>query len=218
MKLNSYIILVLSFLLSFEAMAQKPGKEMQSSGPINEVDSKGKRHGMWLNNNAPRMGEPGNSEFGNYDHGAKIGQWYKLDNEGSLLSIESFRNNVLDGEVKYYDRGMLYCEGHYRGLNPTHKFDTIVVIDPVTQLEAYRVIPTDNGTMRHGTWRYFNPLNGHLVKVEEYQVDELVYKKEYEVSASFDSTYLKVHEQALPHVKGTKVSIPAGKKTSYLNN
>jgi len=182
---------------------------------LNKLDSKGKRQGMWLTQKEPRMGEPGISEFGNYDHGSKYGTWYKIDNFGDLVAIEMFKNNVLDGEVKYYEQGKLYCVGHYRGLNPKNKYDTVVVMHPVTQEEEYRVIPTDNGSLRHGNWKYYDPNNGHLIKEEEYQVDELIYKKDYEVSAGTDSIYRRKHEALMPHVTGKGVKLPAGKKVSY---
>jgi antitoxin component YwqK of YwqJK toxin-antitoxin module len=161
------------------------------------------------------MGEPGVSEFGNYEHGSKYGLWYKIDHSGDLLSIENFRNNVLDGEVKYYDQGRLYCIGHYRGLNPRNKFDTIVVMHPVTQEEQYKVISTDQGALRHGTWQYFDPANGYLVKEEEYQVDELVFRKDYDVAGGADSLARKRHEAQMPHNKKKKALPPAGKKLSY---
>jgi antitoxin component YwqK of YwqJK toxin-antitoxin module len=170
---------------------------------------------MWWVSIPPRMGEPGTTEFGSYDHGTKYGVWYKLDTQGDLIAIESFRNNVLDGQVKYYDRGRLYCTGHYRGLNPRNKFDTIMVMDPITHNESYKVIAADQGTVRHGTFQYFNPYNGHLIKEEEYQVDELVFKKDYEISANVDSIYLKQHEQRMPHKTGARYTPPPGKKVSY---
>jgi antitoxin component YwqK of YwqJK toxin-antitoxin module len=161
------------------------------------------------------MGEPGVNEFGNYDHGIKVGNWYKVDNGGDLVSIEAYRNDVLDGEVKYYDQGKLYCVGHYRGLNPKYAFDTIVVTHPVTQEEEYKVVATDNGSLRHGTWKYYNPGTGSLIKEEEYQVDELVFHKEYEVSSKVDSVYMKKHEAMMPHNSGAKAKLPPGKKVSY---
>lgn len=212
------LVFVFLVLGSFQAIAQVGAKstfQPNEKTPVNQVDSKGQKHGMWWINVDPRMGEPGMTEFGSYSHGIKYGAWYKLDTEGDLIAIESFKNNVLDGQVKYYDRGRLYCTGYYRGLNPKNKFDTIMVMDPITHNETYRVIPTDQGTMRHGTFQYFNPYNGHLIKEEEYQVDELVYKKDYEVSANVDSIYQKQHEQRMPHKTGINYTPPPGKKLSY---
>ncbi len=212
-----YYLFVLACLLSLPVLAQQkedappPGKKSE----LNKYDAKGKKDGTWFTTKEPRMGEPGVNEFGNYDHGVKVGNWYKVDNGGDLVSIEGYRNDVLDGEAKYYDQGRLYCVGHYRGLNPKNKFDTIVVMHPVTQEEEYKVIPTDIGSMRHGTWKYYNPATGGLIKEEEYQVDELVFHKEYEVSSTADSVYMKKREAMLPHNRGLKSNPPPGKKVSY---
>jgi hypothetical protein len=123
----------------------------------------------------------------------------------------------LDGEVKYYDRGHLYCVGNYRGLNASQAYDTIVVMDPVTQAESYKVISTENGTLRHGTWKYYNPGTGQLMREEEYQVDELVFKKDYHVSAGMDSVYRRKHEMKMPHRKGEQYAPPSAKRHSYTN-
>ena len=218
MRLFPFLVSMLVISLSFKASAQNGAAgdvQSEERTPVNQVDSRGQKHGMWWISVAPRMGEPGTTEFGNYDHGIKYGLWYKLDSEGDLVAVESFRNSVLDGEVKYYDQGRLYCSGNYLGLNPKYKFDTIMVMDPITHNESYKVIPTINGSVRHGTFQYFNPRNGHLIKEEEYQVDELVYRKGYEISANVDSIYLRQHEQRMPHKTGAKYAPPSGKKISY---
>jgi hypothetical protein len=216
MQIRSLLILLLSFL-AFDGIAQNNLESQQfERKPVNEMDSKGARNGLWCISVPSRMGEPSTTELGNFDHGTKYGVWYKFDSEGDLMAVENFRNNVLDGEVKYYEQGKLYCAGHYRGLNPKQKLDTIVVIDPVTHVESYRVITTDHGSLRHGTWKYYNPGTGRIIKEEEYQVDELIFQKEYALSSSEDSLYIKQKVEGLPHNKGVKYKLPAGKKlTSY---
>lgn len=205
------------FLLIFSSarmQAQKAAApQPEEKTPVNQFDLKGKKHGMWWTAVPPRKGEPGITEFGSYDHGVKIGVWYKMDEEGDLVAIENFRNDVLDGEVKYYERGLLYCVGHYRGLNPMQAMDTIVVLDPVTHIESYRAVSTDQGSLRHGNWRYFNPETGSLVREEEYQVDELIVKRDFVDKK--DSIYRRLHQDRLPHKKGANYAPPAGKKTSY---
>ncbi|MBS1782962.1 MAG: hypothetical protein JSS78_07835 [Bacteroidetes bacterium] len=212
------ILLLSCLLISIVASAQKRREDAPITPEpttLNKVDSKGKRHGLWLSTTAARMGEVGFSEFGNYDHGIKIGQWYKIDEGGELMAIEAYRNNVRDGEVRYYEQGKLYCVGHYRGLNPRQQFDTIVVMDPTTQEEQYRIIPTEQGSLRHGLWRYYDPNWGFLTKEEEYQVDELVYKKDFIVSSSRDSLNKQKHEEQLPHVKRKPLSAPRSGRISY---
>lgn len=200
-------------LIVGHAQAQQQEEKM----PINQKDEKGFRNGSWYITTPERMDEKGYAEFGKYTHGKKQGPWYKIDAQGELMAIENFRNDVLDGEVKYYERGALYCVGHYRGLNPLNKLDTFVVMDPVTHDERYVTIETEKGSAAHGTWLYYNPINGHLLREEEYQVDRLVYKKEYEVSPADDKANMKKHEQRMPHVKDRQYKPPVSKQQSYLD-
>lgn len=211
----------LSFLFIFffyTATAQNitlPGSK--PSGTINQVDENGKPNGMWWQNAVicPE-GEHGCHEWGNYDHGRKIGKWYKVSGDNELLAVENFKNNALDGEAKYYDRGHLYCIGTYRGMNPDNQYDTIVVTDPETGAEKLTQVPTDKGSLRHGMWRYYDEETGRLIKEEEYQVDNLLYVKEYPISKA-DSTYYAKRNANLPHVKNKNYTPPPSKTFSLTN-
>jgi antitoxin component YwqK of YwqJK toxin-antitoxin module len=215
MKLACTILFIAALLGGKPAMAQKAEGQAKHE-PINQVDERGRKNGMWYFHTAARMGEVGTSEFGHYDHGRKIGNWYKVDGDGELISVEMYKNNVLDGEVKYYDKGLLSCVGHYRGLNPSQEYDSIIVVDPTTNEQLMRVIPTDRGTLRHGTWKYYEPVTGRLLKEEDYQVDELVYSKEYMMTKTDSLNYQK-QVQNLPHNKKEHYKPPV-KPVSYLND
>jgi hypothetical protein len=179
------------------------------------MDGHGKRHGLWVLSQGARMGEPGFTEFGNYDHGIKSGAWYKLDGEGELQAMETFKNNVKDGEAKYFESGRLVAIGQYRGLNPARERDTFMVEDPITGAQSLRSITTERGTMRHGLWRFYDASTGRLVREEEYQVDELVFHKEFPMSRE-DSLYFQKREASMPHNKKTNYyKPPANRRTSY---
>ena len=212
----------LLFLFLFVSFGQKTlaqGKisveGMFETEKINQLDPKGKRQGPWLFTIKARMGEPARKEFGNYEQGYKNGLWYQLDAEGELLAIENYRNNILDGEVRYFDQGKLFCIGHYRGLNPHQDFDTIVVVNPESMEEKYHVLSTEKGSLRHGSWKYFSSENGNLIREEIYQVDNLVFKKDYDYSGS-DSVFRKQYELKLPHFQKKHYAPPAGKSTSLI--
>ena len=131
----STLLLVTTLNVGAQTVKQAPSLP---AGDVNKKDNKGKPDGMWVLSAPPRMGEPGFTEFGLYDHGHKAGVWYKMDGAGQLTSSETFRNNVLDGEAKYYENGRLTCIGYYRGLNPQYPFDTFYVTDPETHKEIRR--------------------------------------------------------------------------------
>ncbi len=169
----------------------------------NQVDGKGVRTGFWWITNNERMGEGAYTEFGHYDHGNKTGRWYKMDGENNLISIESYKDDVLNGEVRYFEKGKLTSIGHYRGINHRSLYDTIVVVDPGTGSERQRALLAEKGSLRHGTWRYYDSQTGKLLREEEYQVDNLIYKKEYVTAVSDSVAYLRQLKkmQQAKHIK-----------------
>jgi hypothetical protein len=211
MKLIKFILLLALLYICMDATAQ----DNTENKSFNRTDAAGKRHGMWVLRMAERMGEPGSTEVGNYDHGSKIGPWYKLDGDGELQAMETYKNGVKDGEAKYFEGGHLVAVGQYRGLNPDHARDTFMVEDPVTGAQSLKSIATERGTMRHGQWRFYDAGSGRLMREEEYQVDELIYQKDFPMSKS-DSLYYQKREAGMPHNKKTNYYKPPGsKQTKY---
>src|SRR5690606_23832105 len=109
----------------------------------------------------------------------------------------NFREDLLDGEVKYYTNGRLNCTGNYRGLNRSYDYDTVMVTNPETGAQSLVPVPTYKGSLRHGMWRFYDVESGRLLREEDYQVDELVYHKDYLSKA--DSAYYEKRRATLPH-------------------
>ena len=179
---------------------------------LNQTDKKGRREGMWLIQQPERMGEDAYAEFGNYIAGQKFGVWYRMTPLEEIIAIEHYNRNVLDGEVQYYEQGRLVCIGHYLGLNPDQDYDTIFVTDPITQNEKMVRIATDRGTLKHGTWRYYDAATGRLAKEEEWSADELVDRKEFTIS-QFDSAYYQRRLKLMPHNQKHIYKPPPGKRS-----
>ncbi len=187
----------------------------QGADNLNKLDENGNRHGYWWINEPALRGEEAYTTFGTYDHGQKTGKWYKTNDQGEVLSIENYTFDVLNGEAKYFDRGRVTSIGNYRGLNPTHEFDTVAVVDPATGAETLRAIPSDKGSVRHGLWRYYDMNTGMLVREEEYQVDELIYRKDFNRPQQ-DSVALKKQDEKLKREQaGPYYSPPKKKQVSY---
>lgn len=192
-----YITYLLAILLTISAVLARA----QASEPnLNRKDAQGKPDGLWYIYESARMGEPGKSEFGSYDHGNKTGLWYAADNRGNIVSIESYKYNQRDGEAQYFEHGQLVCAGQYKGLNPNYEIDTVLVVHPTTGDERLVYIPTERGSVRHGRWRYYDELTGRLIREENYQVDELIFRKDFPVSPA-DSLYYSERNKRLPHIK-----------------
>lgn len=182
---------------------------------VNQKDNKGQKQGTWVINIPEKRGEEAYTEFGDYKNSLKNGPWYKLNSVGDIVSVENYKKDLLDGEVKYYVKGNVTVIGAYRGLNPEVKFDTIVVTEPVTGEEKLVAVEADRGSVRHGTWRYFDELTGYMSKLEEYQIDSLIYEEYFQYTKA-DSTFYQERNKNLPHMKKAAPK-PAKKQHSYLN-
>jgi hypothetical protein len=197
--------------------ANKPVKEEKKKDNLNKTDDHDQKQGLWFYKHDARLGEPLYYEYGNYSDDKKTGIWTKLDAEQTLMSTENFSNGVLNGTSQYYEKGRLVCIGTYRGLNQTQKFDSIWVTNPATDLDTMVVVPTDMGYTKHGTWRYYDAVTGQMTKEEEYQVDNLIYEKEYHHISKTDSVMMKKREENFPHNKKRAASRPPGKYRSQIN-
>ena len=185
-----------------------------TSGNYNKKDAKGLRTGLWIIETPPLRGEPGTTDFGTYIKGAKNGPWYKMLGDGDLQSIENYKNNLRDGESKYFENNRLVAVGNYVALNPDVIIDTIVVIDPVTQDERLVAIESLKGSVRNGLWRYYDARTGRLNREERWIADELIVHKDFEVS-QVDSVYYKQYREAMPHNTGERVRPPRGREFHY---
>jgi hypothetical protein len=191
---------VLTLLIFLLVTSLASGQTTVGSASVNLRDKAGKPHGMWYIRQPPRMGEPAYAEWGTYDHGRKTGVWYQTDAEGEIKAVERFRNDVKDGEAKYFQSGRLIAAGPYRGLNPAREYDTVLVTNAVTGEEKPVRVRTDRGSMRHGLWRFYDEQTGRLTREVEFQVDEVIYQRSFLLTKD-DSTYYEQRIKKLPHVR-----------------
>ncbi len=214
--------IILLFLAFWGAMMMTPSYLIAQAArpsftekPENRLDAQGRKQGLWLLRSSASKGEPGFIELGQFQDGRRIGPWYKIDGEGELVSMLNYRFGVLDGEAQYYEQGRLVATGHYMGLNPKNETDTFLVEDPVTGEQVWRYIATDRGTVRHGIWKFYDPLSGRLIEEQEYQLDSLIYQRDFPMSSA-DSLYFKKREQELPHNQHkTPYAPPVEKQIHY---
>lgn len=215
MIINRLIPFFLLLLMATTVAAQQLPDKKKLKEKLNQYDSRGMKDGLWLNRMPERKGEAGYNEFGNYYKGEKTGLWYKMDGEGDLMAIENYKRDYYDGQVKYFTNGQLSVVGMYHALNPDVVVDTIMVTEPVTGMQELVAVKADRGTVRHGTWRFYDQRTGRLEKVEEYQVDNLIYEEYFPMSKA-DSLYYEKRNTNLPHMKKGSDK-PQRKMHSYLN-
>lgn len=144
---------------------------------LNCVDMNGKKQGRWVNELPPLRGEKGYEEQGVYINDKKEGQWQQFTLDGDLLAIENYRWGNKNGRCMYYTPfGQPIREESWKAVNPDNPYDTVDIFglnDP-SKVVRRDVIKLDGYTLRHGTWKFFDPDFGTVVKTEQYRHDKLV--------------------------------------------
>lgn len=206
------LLLLISLLLTNAAFSQEFINE--EPVPTNQLNKEGKRDGLWYFSKPARMGEPATLEFGNYSSGKRNGLWCKMEKyTEKLINMETYKDGMLNGEVKYFEDGKLYCIGNYLALNPQYKYETFLIVDPVTHLERFKSVPTESGAIRHGYWRYYNTDSGYLYREEEYVGDDLVYSKNFKNQPKTTNVNGTTDSPKLPHQKHSNYKPPVGKRS-----
>lgn len=138
----------------------------------NQVDAKKRKQGPWIEQVESIRGEPGFSWEGVYKNDRKEGIWKKFTINGDLLAEETFKNGALDGLCKYfYPDGKISAVGMMVTTDIEGQKDTVLVIDPVTQEEAFIEVTRKGNSVRQGEWRIYDE-DGVMLK-ETYERGEL---------------------------------------------
>ncbi len=200
----TYFILV---CLSLPALAQNTAKQLPNQfeiavngDTINRTNAQGKRSGIWSIYNESRFGDDSFYDIGEYTEDKKHGVWKMYSKSGLLIKAVNYYNNYKHGEAKFYDQGRLVCVGQNKALRTDVAYDTILVEDAITNELKERIIPTSLGSVRHGLWVYYKPPFKEITRIEEYQLDELIYEKDY--TTKTDSMAIQKKLATYPHASG----------------
>ena len=169
------LLLSLLIIFSISANGQCKTFRISSNGDtLDCVDMKGLKQGKWLVRVAPLRGEPGFEEEGLFLNDKKEGIWRRFNLMGDPLAQENYKWGNKHGISRYFTVAGLEHEESWRAVTPGRSFDTIDVQDLKDPNKYEQVIvKTDGSSMRHGTWKYYYPANGFLVKTEKYVLDQL---------------------------------------------
>lgn len=143
---------------------------------LNRVDMDGKKQGPWVIHQDALRGEPGFDEQGYFVDDKKDGKWVRFSLMGDKIAEEFYRWGSLDGKSRYFTRtGGLLREESWRAIEPGRKFDTVDVVDvnDPSKVVDRIIVKVEGQTMKHGTWTYYDPQWGTIVKTEEYWIDQL---------------------------------------------
>ena len=203
-KISTYFILAVIGFSSYEScfgqttdLAPNQYELSITGDTLNRTNDDGVRIGLWNVYFESRFGDDSYFEVGKFALGKKHGKWSTYTKDGFLTQEINYFNGYKNGEIKFYDRGRLICRGNYRALRTDVAYDTILVENPTDNSYTQKVVPTSLGSVRHGFWTYFKPPFNKIYKVEEYQVDILVYSHDYENER--DSMAIQKRIDMFPH-------------------
>lgn len=150
-----------------------------SGDTINAVLQDGKKTGKWVVHVDELRGEPGYEEEGMYKKGEKDGYWRKYNLEGDLIGLEHFILGSKDGLQQYFTYlGDLVREENWKGYNPDAPYDTVAVYGmDNNEILEYKLVPAEPYAVKNGEWRYYEPGSGRLIRVEQWDHNNLVKPK-----------------------------------------
>jgi hypothetical protein len=170
-----FLLLPFFIFLNLALLAQCRTFRISSKGDtLNCVDFKGLKQGKWFVQIPKLRGEPGYEEEGEYKNDRKEGTWRRYNLMGDLLAMENYKWGNKHGKSVYFTIDGIEHEENWRALNPDKAYDTIDVADVKDPNKFEKVIiKTDGSSLKHGIWKYYNPLNGSVINTEEYFLDKL---------------------------------------------
>lgn len=169
MRFIFFLIAIISFHSGF---AQWKDYKLTASGDtLNRIDMNDRKQGIWVNKYDKVRGEPGYEEEGFYIDDRKEGEWKLYNLMGDLVGIENYRWGLKNGVAQYFLlHGGLRLEQSWIALNPDKQYDTLQVED-LDKLDSYRtvIVKNEGAALKHGTWKYYDPQTGSLIRTENYE-------------------------------------------------
>lgn len=177
MRYISFSFLVISLSISFAGYGQYKDFMVSVRGDtLNRIDLQGRKQGPWVIHLDALRGEPGYDEQGYFKDDKKDGLWTRFSLEGVKIAEENYRWGALDGKCRYYTRnGGLEREEIWRAVDPEKTMDTVDVYDvkdPSKVIDQV-IVKLEGQTNRHGTWTYYDPMWGSIIKTERYFLNKL---------------------------------------------
>jgi len=180
-------IILLGMLISLNSFGQRKNFIIGVNGDtLNVVDAKGLKQGKWVIRLEKVRGEPGYEDEGMYKDDKKESTWRRYTLIGDLIAVENFRWGNKNGPSQYFNGyGELLREESWKAINPDKIYDTIDVEDVDKPGNFKEVIVKNDGAgIRHGMWKYYDPVSGLITRTENYVLGSLEGKKKDPLTAS----------------------------------
>ena len=166
----TFIFLLLQFFF-YKAEAQYKTYELTvDRDTINAIDKKDRKQGMWVIATPEVRGEPGYEEEGRFKDGKKEGVWKRYNLNGDLIAIENYKYGGKDGVQQYFTMvGDLGREESWKAYNPDAPYDTIPIYGTGSnEILSYKIVKAEQYSVKHGTWKWYNPTTGRVIRTETY--------------------------------------------------
>lgn len=167
-------LILIAVVINYSSFAQcKTYKIGVKGDTLNCTDKNNLKQGKWVVHIESLRGEPGYDEEGIYKDNKKEGAWRSYTLMGDIKAIENFKWGYKNGACSYYNMYGLERQESWKATNPENPYDTIDVPDLHTDAVYKRIVKIEASTVKHGTWSYYEPQTGRLVKTEDYVFDRL---------------------------------------------
>ncbi len=180
-------LLFFFLLLSFNSYSQWKSYIIGVKGDtLNKVDNKGMKQGKWVIRYDEVRSEPGYEEEGIYVNNRKEGGWRLYSLDGDLAGLENYRWGNKDGVCQYFNKaGELTREEGWRAMNPDKPYDTLEIED-IDNLNHFKtvIVKNDGVAIKHGTWKFYDPSTGMIIRTETYTLGKKEIHKAEPVSDS----------------------------------
>ncbi len=188
-KIQKLAVIILLLNVIFDkAFAQYKTFEISvNRDTINAIDKKDLKQGKWIIKVGELRGEPGYEEEGIFKNGKKEGLWRRYTSTGDLIAIENYRFGGKDGLQQYFTRMRdLVREEGWRAYNPDAPYDTIPIYGTGSnEIINYKIVKAEQYSVKHGTWKFYDPASGRIIKSETFdrgflpkEVDDAVAAKD----------------------------------------
>ena len=163
-------------LLSLDGLAQCKEYIIGVKGDtLNCVDQKGRKQGRWVIKVDNLRGERGYEEEGAFENNKKEGTWRRFSLEGDLIALENYRWGNKNGKNIYFSpMGDPVREESWKAVNPDNPYDTVAVYDvnDPTKIVGTEVVKLEGFSLKHGTWKFYDPMSGRIDKTETWFLDK----------------------------------------------
>jgi hypothetical protein len=188
---KSALILLLLQLFFSKGFTQYKTYELTiNRDTINAVNKKDQKQGKWVIKVGEVRGEPGYEEEGIFKDGKREGVWRRYNLNGDLIAMENYRYGGKDGIQQYYTMmGDLGRIESWRAYNPDSPYDTIPIYGQGNnEILSYKIVKAEQYSVKHGTWKFYEPTTGRLIRSETYDRGYLPKEPEHNFAAKDDKT------------------------------